>query len=136
MDQTKFDVYQTVTQVVTELCLPKAMRARRGEQFTVSLKALRANGASAPVDIYVDRTPPGEIPVHFTTVDGAQVIGATASIDPDGERFAINIIVERSTSPHAAFPYIRVSQKMLRLLQARQQAALNIALERIIAEGE
>lgn len=136
MDQTKFDVYQSVLQVVTDLHLPEFLRATRGEQFTVSLMALRSNGEPAPIDIYVDRTPPGETSLLFKTRDEAQVLGATASIDPDGERFGIDIVIERHMNPGSARPFIRVSPDMLRLLAERQALRMDGAIQQIIAGAD
>ena len=132
MDQTKFDIYQSVLEVVSNMHLPESLRETKGEQFAVSLMAFRPNGEVAPIDIYVDRTPPGETSLKFKTSDGAQVLGATASIDPNGERFDIDIIVERHRDSSSTRPFIRVAPKMLQLLRERQAIRVDDAIRQII----
>lgn len=75
------------------------------------------NGNSKPLDIYVDRVTIPSSEAITQSVDGAKRIAADASIEPDGERFKLEITLERVRDPQNGRPEVRVSRDMFRLLR-------------------
>jgi len=135
VDQTRFDIHQSILQVVSELYMPGSSRNTRGEQFTLTLMVQVSDDATAPLDIYVDRVPEGERNETYRTVDGTKVIRTQASVDPDAERFDIEVILERSTDHAEKRPFVRVSPDMIRLVREQQErlerAEVEAFLERL-----
>lgn len=119
LDQTRFDVLQTTLQVVSDLHMIPTQRLVRGSQFPLTLIVHSPSG-DKPIDIFVDRIPQGEVARVYTTVDQAQLVRTTATIDPDGERFDVEIILDRVRNPANARPAIRVSREMFRILRETQ----------------
>lgn len=75
------------------------------------------HGDPKPLDIYVDRlTEPREAAVT-QSVDGAKRIAAEASVEPEGERFELEITLERVRDTQNGRPEVRVSREMFRLLR-------------------
>lgn len=75
------------------------------------------HGNQKPLDIYVDRVTTSPQEAITQSVDGAKRIAADASVEPDGERFKLEITLERVRNPQNGRPEVRVSREMFRLLR-------------------
>ncbi|MES2630866.1 MAG: hypothetical protein V4611_02835 [Patescibacteria group bacterium] len=118
MDQNRFDTLQSTFVVVSELRMAPAQRRSRGEQFTVSLIVFNDGVEMYPLDIYVDRLQDGDDATVFVSkVNKSRVLATTATIQPDGERFNIEILVEKSKDLNGVRPSVLVPPEMFRQLQ-------------------
>ena len=124
MDQTKFEALQPTLRVVSELYMTKFLRIIHGNEFTLVLMVDMPDGATAPLEIYVTRVPVGQRNVVFTAADGTKVVATKARIEPEGEQFDIDIILEKSADSSIQRPLVRTSAEMIRLLKDHQRERL------------
>jgi len=119
MDRNRFKVAQTTLQVVSELSMVRAQRHNLGEQFTVSLAVADGERHHLWFDIYVDRLPDGQNGIVFVSeVSGLRLLKSKASISPDGEKFDIEIILDKSKDLSQVRPEIGVPPEMFRQVRA------------------
>lgn len=119
MDQNQFDVLQTTLQVVSDLQMAPYARRTFGEQFTLSFDASGKGEGLLPFDIYVDRLQDGNNGIVYESeVVGAKHLVSTASVEPDGEKFAVEIVLSRAKNLSLVHPEIRLPQRMFQLVRA------------------
>lgn len=118
MNQTRFETLQSTLAVVSELNMTPAQRRSRGEQFTVTLIVLNDGRHPYFLDIYVDRLRDGDdVVAYVSPVNKSMHLATTASIQPDGDRFDIEILVEKSKDLEEVRPSVLVPPELFQQLQ-------------------
>ena len=134
VDQTRFDVLQSTFEIVSSLFLDESQYRQRGRQFTMTLLVNVDNSdRSLYLDIYVNRLRAAERAVA-KAIDGSKRVLATASVEPEGEAFDIEIGLSRSRDVKESRPEVRVAPEMFRILRDSQRADQSAAVAKLLAD--
>ena len=130
MSRTRFSVLQSTAVVVLELNMVSFQRAVRGNQFAMSLDVSTDGFGFLAFDIYVDRLAEGYKPEEV--VDGSKRYELTASIEPDGPRYKVEMTIEQAKDLYRSHSEVRLPLAIHEALRKQRDAR---AVEKLLGDA-